>query len=175
MGMLNPNSPLARQILSHPGTTIHSGPPTLPLDTEETAALKSGLAKLAAKVCLPEADRFTVTLPLPPSTNNLFKNAGKRRILTTEYEDWRTGAAVAMRLTRLVRVPSPLAVTLTLCGKVNRGSDLANREKAAVDFLVSKGIIAGDSLMHVHELHMLYRPDEGEARIEVAVETGTTL
>jgi Holliday junction resolvase RusA-like endonuclease len=169
MGMhLNPET--EARLLALPGVTVIHGPPTLPLDTEETAALKSGLAKLATFL-LPEADRFEVTFPLVTSTNNLYVNAGKGRVPAPDYENWRTAATIAMRNVKIVRVTSPVSITILVCGKVNRGSDLGNREKGTVDFLKSRGIIKDDNLKNVHELHMLYRPDDGEARIEVVVET----
>lgn len=79
-----------------------------------------------------------VTLPLPPSTNNLFKNApGSGRVVTDEYERWRWEARNAAEWPDLSRYATvPWEVELLVYGLL-RGSDLDNRIKAVLDLVAS--------------------------------------
>lgn len=112
-----------------------------------------------------------VELPVPPSTNNLFASAKgtRRRFITAEYRAWKELAAP---LAAALKSPAayPVEVWLTLAGKgINPQSDVANREKATTDLLVSCGVLAGDSLKYVVGNHQVYRPDDGPPRVVVEI------
>ena len=85
---------------------------------------------------------FTVTLPLPPSTNNLFKTAGKRRTKSQEYRIWIEAAGWALKQDRLSPVTGPFAFLLAL----PRGmpGDCSNRIKAPEDLLVAHKLTPDD-------------------------------
>jgi hypothetical protein len=86
---------------------------------------------------------FTASLPMPPSANNLFATVfikGKeRRIISRAYKAWKKAAGlVLLEQWRQALEPSigkPYAVHIEL--DIDHKSDIANREKAITDLLVS--------------------------------------
>lgn len=106
-----------------------------------------------------------VELTLPPSTNNLFLTAGRRRVKTPEYRAWiEANAAAARRVPRPDPPPSldhPVRVVTTVYGNkgFRRSRDVANVEKPVTDLLVSVGVLVDDSVMAgVWESVQRYRP-----------------
>lgn len=85
---------------------------------------------------------FTVTLPLPPSANNLFKAVGRGRAKTQEYKDWIEFAGWALMRERPSPVDERYALLLAL-PQAMRG-DLDNRLKAVGDLLVSHKLTPDD-------------------------------
>lgn len=90
---------------------------------------------------------MTFDLPMPPSTNMMFINSpnakGKGRFLSPAYKAWRKQAAdILGRYAGLPKLQRPYGVHIRL--NLNHQSDIANREKALCDALVSAGIICGD-------------------------------
>ena len=85
-----------------------------------------------------------LTLPIPPSLNNLYKNAGKRRITTAEYEDWKVRAewSKSARKAKANSISGGYVVYLGLPKKM-RG-DIDNRFKPVLDFLVRMQITPDD-------------------------------
>ena len=85
-----------------------------------------------------------LTLPYPPTTNNLFMNVGKGRIRTKKYDAWIAEA------TRHVRqqAPQPITGLYSLTLKVwrpdRRRRDASNLIKAVEDLLVSLGVTPDD-------------------------------
>ncbi len=112
-----------------------------------------------------ERTRASVAVPLPPSTNNLFAGKG-RRYVSAAYKAWKQAAYPVVKM---LSPPEslPCEVWLTVCGKVNRQRDADNFFKAILDSLVACKVLPGDSLMYVHGVHTVYRPDDGEGRVEV--------
>lgn len=96
----------------------------------------------------PERSRDRVTLPLPPSANNLFLTTrGGKRVKTAEYRAW---LAAAVPLLRELRRPAlPCAYCYVLLGAVNPRSDGGNREKPILDASVEAGVIPDDCLKYV--------------------------
>ncbi len=88
-----------------------------------------------------------IQIPLPPSTNNLFINKKRGgRIDSPKYRAWKK--LVAPLLNGIPPVKSyPVQITLAIRkGKGWRSnSDIANREKAATDALVTAGILLDDT------------------------------
>jgi Holliday junction resolvase RusA-like endonuclease len=88
--------------------------------------------------------RFTI--PVPPSTNNLFATiAGKRRS-TTDYLRWQREAdmLVMTQKVKQEKVAIPVQITVTIPQSRHR-RDLDNYLKAACDCMVRTGIIPDDS------------------------------
>lgn len=93
------------------------------------------------------------TLPMPPSTNALFKNAGKRRVKTAAYEAWINEAGWALNLSRMQPVAPPVAITIR-AGLCNVARDLDNLAKPLCDLLVAHRIIPDDNVENVHEVRV---------------------
>lgn len=85
---------------------------------------------------------FTVTLPLPPSANNLFLTRGNRRARSPEYDAWLDAARWALHQERPEPVTGPYALLLAL-PFLMRG-DVSNRIKAPEDLLVKEGLTPDD-------------------------------
>lgn len=92
-----------------------------------------------------EAQITTVTLPWPPAVNNLYRNAGKRRILTQRYVDWLAEALAAVREQRPKVIAGSFNVSLACCPPDRRIRDLDGLMKAPLDLLVKAGVIEDDS------------------------------
>lgn len=120
-------------------------------------------------------DRTEVCVPMPPSANNLFrsmvgKTGGVFRVKTTEYKRWIKSAELElMRLRGPESMPARLR--LTARGKINRARDLDNMIKPIQDALVEYEVIPGDNLMNVIGLVVDYKPDHGEPRVSVTLES----
>ena len=113
--------------------------------------------------------KSSVTLPMPPSTNNLFATARGRRVKTREYRAWL--AACAPALLELRKPDSlPAWICVVALGAVNARRDLDNLLKPVGDALVANGVLPGDSLAHVRRWSVEYAGDgAGEAAVRVAV------
>jgi len=88
------------------------------------------------------ADLVTLSLPLPPSVNNMFVTvAGKGRVRSQGYCRWHKQAFDEMHLQRPGKVDGPFCVTIR-AGRIRRRSDIDNRIKGILDLL--NGIVTGD-------------------------------
>lgn len=108
--------------------------------------------------------KLIIALPMPPTTNNLFATdrSSRRRFRTSDYlawvkeAGWRLNAQrpplMAGKVILLIEVEEP---------KTKHRQDVANREKAVVDLLVSHRVIQGDDQRFVRELTMRWAPVEG--------------
>lgn len=108
----------------------------------------------------------TFTLPVPPSTNALFRNLpGKGRVKTRAYADWRAYALTSLRQQRLPLVDGHIIVRMNVEMTGNR-ADLDNRVKAIFDVIVEARVIADDSLITAFLVAKL-PPANGLAHIEI--------
>lgn len=114
---------------------------------------------------------LTFTLPRPPSVNALYANRrGGGRHKTQRYEVWLRGADAHLLLTgtKLDPMPAgPVAVTYEIAQTDRRKSDIANREKALSDYLVSRGVIADDSLIDALHVYRVRAADWDGVRVTV--------
>ena len=83
----------------------------------------------------------------PPTTNNLFLNAGKRRIPTKTYRAWRDLAAVQIDNQMIGQTPITglYHAVIELQRPDKRGRDVSNYAKAIEDSLVLCRVIRDDS------------------------------
>jgi Holliday junction resolvase RusA-like endonuclease len=103
-----------------------------------------------------------IALPMPPSTNNLFSGNGQRRYRSTQYSYWIYEAGLRLNAQRPPLMAGKVAIMLEVEEpKTARRQDVANREKAVVDLLVSHRVIQGDDQRFVRELIMRWAPVEG--------------
>lgn len=103
---------------------------------------------------------LTVTLPRPPSANNLFRNApGKGRVKTPVYQAWiqRAGLMLNQQTAEAGCIEGPISLRIV----VHKGrADLANLEKGITDLLVSHRLIGDDR--NVVEIYMRHSETMGE-------------
>jgi crossover junction endodeoxyribonuclease RusA len=90
---------------------------------------------------------IALSLPLPPSVNNLFVNApGRGRAPSPGYKKWKADAAICIMAARQKPVAGRFKATLTFDQPDNRRRDLDNMAKAPLDALKRAGLIEDDRL-----------------------------
>lgn len=116
---------------------------------------------------------LTVDLPLPPSANALFANAGKGRVKTKEYNAWlneaRWHVLTAWRAIGKPAAPPDVPMLLWLrVGLTTRRRDAGNCLKAVEDVLVKELPIPDDRW---NDRILIERnPEfEGKCRVTIAV------
>lgn len=109
-----------------------------------------------------------VTIPAPPSANNLFATAGRRRVKSQQYRQWLY--LVVPALGTLAAPELPTRYLLTLSGKWNMQSDGENALKAVLDAVVLAGVLPDDSLKHVVGGRWVYVGGEGQRLVTVGWE-----
>lgn len=115
---------------------------------------------------------ISFTLPLPPSTNNLFATVRGRRVKSRAYKAWLLEAGRAIgRVTAFA--PAPSEVTIKVMGKVNAQRDLDNFAKPILDLLVFKGFLQADSLNYVSSIFLVFQQGGYEPRLVVEVRHAT--
>lgn len=94
-----------------------------------------------------------VRLPLPPSTNNLYINRGKKRVISERYRAWRQAAGWALIEQSPKAVNGDFDLWLYVEWPDKRRRDLDNHLKAVLDLLVSHQLVEDDSrcqAMHIY-------------------------
>lgn len=86
----------------------------------------------------------TVWLPRPPTTNTLYKNAGKSRARTKKYDAWILEAGLRLNVQNIKPVTGPIRIFLSVEKNGNVREDIDNRLKSPIDLLVKHGIIDDD-------------------------------
>ena len=84
-----------------------------------------------------------LTLPMPPSVNQLYANRKGGRMKTKKYSDWIYSAGWALEEQGLLSIKGDVEVYYYF-GPRCRKSDVFNREKAISDLLVSHRVIEDD-------------------------------
>lgn len=101
-----------------------------------------------------------MSLPVPPSTNALFVQRGRKRVRSKEYRAWYELAQYFCE----GAVEGPVAVHI--CVPENKRRDIDNYAKPVLDLLVKQGVIENDNGRILRQLHMAWHT--GEA-VEVEV------
>ncbi len=107
---------------------------------------------------------ITAILPLPPSTNRLYRRYGAHMVKSAEAQAYEHAAALALR-----HIDNPLtcAVAVTLAVYFpSKAGDLDNRAKKILDCL--QGVAYAND-KQVTELHMFRHVDKHNPRVEVTV------
>lgn len=98
-----------------------------------------------------------LTLPVPPSTNNLFMNVpGRGRIKSSEYNRWLSDAGWLLKTQAWEKVCGHVAVTIRIPKKSK--ADIDNLIKPSLDLLVKHGVIDDDRF--VDSIHISRYPGE---------------
>jgi crossover junction endodeoxyribonuclease RusA len=131
--------------------------------------LVHGLAAMVSKPAQP-VPPITLTLPLPPSVNDMWANVpGKGRVRTAKYREWRK-LALAEAMPQLVgarRINGLFKGTIHIA--MPNGGDLDNRVKACWDICKSAGAIKDDKgliAMAVYRCH-------GKAGVRIHLQPAT--
>jgi Holliday junction resolvase RusA-like endonuclease len=100
---------------------------------------------------------ITLTLPVPPSTNALFRNRsaheraiaaaqGRKlpgRARTEAYNSWRNAAGWQLKLQHPQKVPGAVEIEIVM-RRMSKSADVDNRAKAVIDLLVEHRVIDDD-------------------------------
>ena len=104
---------------------------------------------------------------IPPSTNNLFLNVAHGRIRSQKYDTWLQEAHVDYLRQRPKKVTGPVHITMEF-QEPKRKSDLDNRLKAPLDFLVKAGVIEADDQTIVRSISAKWSDEVEGVRVTVA-------
>jgi crossover junction endodeoxyribonuclease RusA len=105
---------------------------------------------------------LVIELPMPPSSNNMFVNAGKRRIRSAEYSGWLLEAGFQLKSQRPPLVAGKVSLLIEVEEpKTKIRQDCTNRIKAVEDLLVSHRVIQGDDQRFVREVTARWAAVEG--------------
>jgi crossover junction endodeoxyribonuclease RusA len=86
----------------------------------------------------------TITLPMPPSLNNIFVNVrGRGRVPSKKYCAWKKIAGWALIAQSPRKIDGPVTIAMRLA-RPTANSDLDNRIKPLLDLLVIHGVITDD-------------------------------
>ena len=97
---------------------------------------------------------YTLTLPYPPSVNNMWATVRGRRVLSKKGRLYRKDVALFCVASGLPRpLPTPIAVHVALYAPDNRHRDLDNIFKAVGDALQASGLLVNDA--DIDELHIV--------------------
>ncbi|WP_298962432.1 RusA family crossover junction endodeoxyribonuclease [uncultured Methylobacterium sp.] len=99
-----------------------------------------------------------IDLPLPTSTNRIWRRGHSRRTgrtwtyLSTSYQTWKTKADDALRELKatgpIERISGPFDVHLVISKAKRFKTDLDNRTKAALDWATQAGLIDDDKFQN---------------------------
>lgn len=96
------------------------------------------------------APAASFTLPMPPSTNHLFRNVkGVGRVKTKAYEDFCLMAIAAIRRQGVQKIDGHVVIVWAV-ERLSAQADISNRLKAAEDAMVKSGIIDDDRFVTSH-------------------------
>lgn len=104
-----------------------------------------------------------IALPLPPSTNSIWKMPGKgsRPYLSKRYAAWKKecDGLYLVNKAHWKRVPGSIDITMIFDQTRRKRSDLDNRFKALLDWLQRVDLIENDSLVDRIEAMWGYAPE----------------
>lgn len=106
-----------------------------------------------------------ITLPCPPSTNNLYMTLRRRRVMTPEARAFKQTAADAARRAGVLKTARPVVVDIDVF-RPRKAGDIDNYAKICLDAM--KGIAWVDD-EQVVELHVRRFDDPGNPRAEMHI------
>ena len=110
----------------------------------------------------------TLTLPWPPTTNQLHTVSGNRKVLSSRGRQYRANALAAITEQRPKRLGAArLQVTLLLHPPTRAKRDVANFEKAAVDALVFARVFDDDE--QIDDLRLVRGEVSKPGRVRVTI------
>lgn len=111
---------------------------------------------------------ITLTLPFPPSTNNLFINGTKGRFRSQKYDSWIQEAGTEIMRQRPRKTTGPVNLLLEFQeAKDKRKFDISNRIKPTEDLLVKHGIIEADDWSIVRKVTACFNSEVEGVRVTI--------
>lgn len=104
-------------------------------------------------------------LPYPPSTNNLFINAGKRRVKSKSYVAWQKEAQADLEHQKIMdgfkwkNHTGQVRISLLLKAPTKAVADIDNRIKAVLDLLVTNKVIPADDSRYIRSIYAEWKDD----------------
>ena len=109
-----------------------------------------------------------ITLPFPPSLNNMFVNGLKGRFRSQRYDTWIRLAEWDLLRQRPSKVAGPVVLLLEFQeGQDRRKRDISNLVKGPEDLLVKHGIIEADDGSIVRSITAKWTPEVEGVRITI--------
>jgi Holliday junction resolvase RusA-like endonuclease len=100
----------------------------------------------------PRVWELRLTLPWPPTGNNVYPTVGKRRVLSSEGRAYHDAVGFYAAQNRLGHVEGSLALEVHLYPPDGRRRDSCNVLKVLEDSLVKARLLGDDSQIEVHRL-----------------------
>lgn len=123
--------------------------------------------EMARKIALASGNMCDrVTVPQPPSTNNLFITRGKYRVTSPAYRAWQEQAIPLLAFLKSP-VAYPVRFRALIRGKVHHARDWDNYVKPLQDGAVKAGVLTGDTLRYVRGGPVDYEPGDYEPVVDV--------
>lgn len=120
---------------------------------------------------------ITLTLPFPPSVNNLFISAGRKRVRSPRYRAWaeEAGALIVVQQSiyrnagKSIATHGPVTLHYEFQeGQDRRKRDIGNLEKPVTDLLVTHGVIRADDNTVVRGIDLRWSDKILGVRVTVA-------
>ena len=109
-----------------------------------------------------------ITLPFPPSTNNMFINSKYGRFRSQKYESWIMEAGNEILRQRPSKVAGPVFLSFEFQdGRDKRKRDISNLIKAPEDLLVKHGIIEADDQSIVRKIDVAWSMEVEGVRVSI--------
>jgi len=115
-------------------------------------------------------ERWECHLPFPPSSNNLYENAGNGRRKASRYGNWITEAGKQLMILRPPRFLSPVAIEIQYQRPDKRKRDASNLIKAVEDLFVRHGVIQDDDDQLVPDIRSRVWGDAPKGQVKVIIE-----
>lgn len=97
-----------------------------------------------------------ISLPMPPSTNNLFINVAHGRAPSASYTKWRIDAGWRLLSQHPANHKLPVRIWIEVRQVDQRRRDLDNKIKPILDLLVTHAVIPADDSRYVREITALW-------------------
>src|SRR4051812_4544965 len=109
-----------------------------------------------------------LTIPFPPSVNNLFINGQNGRFRSQKYDSWIQEAGCEIMRQRPGKVSGPVNLIFEFQeGRDKRRRDISNLIKAPEDLLVKHGIIEADDGSVVRKVSAAWSAEVEGVRITI--------
>lgn len=108
---------------------------------------------------------YSYTLPFPPSTNRLWRIAGKRMYRSKRYMEWIGECALALELEARPEIDYPFNIEIVAGRPDKRRRDLDNLSKPILDVLQHCQVIKDDCF--ANRITMMWATDIEGAKVTI--------